>query len=199
MHQRDSPGCKYPADEAVGTRDTRWDSGRVGVGDRPFAWAAVRGGDFTEIAGQPYQRFAQFTPIEECTIVGIANGDVLEGTPGPDVICGRGGLDTMKGMGGEDAFRGERGRQAGRCRGRRLPRRRRRQRHGRLLGLTVCRQCLARRCHGHGRGVRHPGERGDPGRLLRGGCAHRPRRRRRPQGRRWDGYAKGARRGRRPL
>jgi Ca2+-binding RTX toxin-like protein len=67
------------------------------------------GGNFTQIAGQSYERFAQFSEIEDCTIIGTANNDVLEGTSGPDVICGGGGADTLKGLGGNDILRGEKG------------------------------------------------------------------------------------------
>jgi len=67
------------------------------------------GGDFTQIEGQPYQRFAQFQMIEACTITGTANNDVLAGTPGPDVICGAEGNDTINGLGGNDTLRGGKG------------------------------------------------------------------------------------------
>ncbi|HEX2183350.1 MAG TPA: PQQ-binding-like beta-propeller repeat protein [Rubrobacteraceae bacterium] len=72
------------------------------------------GGDFTKIGGIAYQKLAQFSEVEvsevqNCTITGTPNKDVLEGTPGDDVICGGSGPDTIQGMGGNDILRGERG------------------------------------------------------------------------------------------
>lgn len=43
------------------------------------------------------------------TIVGNANANELEGTPGPDVIVGRGGNDDIEGRGGNDVICGNRG------------------------------------------------------------------------------------------
>jgi Ca2+-binding RTX toxin-like protein len=69
------------------------------------------GGDFTQVSGEPRNRFAQFSEAppsgEDCTIIGTPNSDALEGTSGPDVICGMGGADTLKGLGGNDILRGE--------------------------------------------------------------------------------------------
>jgi Ca2+-binding RTX toxin-like protein len=67
------------------------------------------GGDFTQIEGIGHERFASFSEIEDCTISGTANSDLLEGTPGPDVICGAEGNDTIKGLGGNDILRGGKG------------------------------------------------------------------------------------------
>jgi Ca2+-binding RTX toxin-like protein len=69
------------------------------------------GGDFTQVTGQPRDRFAQFSELppsaSDCTIIGTPNNDALSGTSGDDVICGGGGADTIKGLGGNDTLRGE--------------------------------------------------------------------------------------------
>lgn len=67
------------------------------------------GGDFTRIEGRTHERFAQFSEVEDCTIVGTANNDVLEGTQESDVICGAEGNDTIEGLGGNDILRGGKG------------------------------------------------------------------------------------------
>jgi Ca2+-binding RTX toxin-like protein len=71
------------------------------------------GGDFTQVTGQPHDRFAQFSeellPANDCTIVGTSNNDTLDGTSGEDIICGGGGADTIRGLGGNDILRGEGG------------------------------------------------------------------------------------------
>jgi Ca2+-binding RTX toxin-like protein len=71
------------------------------------------GGDFTQVTGQPHDRFAQFSeelpPANDCTISGTSNNDTLDGTSGDDIICGGGGADTIKGLGGNDTLRGEGG------------------------------------------------------------------------------------------
>ena len=71
------------------------------------------GGDFTQVSGQPHNRFAQFSeepPAQaDCTIVGTPNDDALDGTSGDDIICGGGGADTIRGLGGNDTLRGEGG------------------------------------------------------------------------------------------
>ena len=71
------------------------------------------GGDFTQVTGQPRDRFAQFSEESlapsDCAIVGTPGDDVLDGTSGDDIICGGGGNDSIKGMGGNDTLRGEGG------------------------------------------------------------------------------------------
>jgi Ca2+-binding RTX toxin-like protein len=71
------------------------------------------GGDFTQVSGEPRERFARFSeappPASDCTIIGTSNNDVLDGTSGDDTICGGGGADTIRGMGGNDTLRGEGG------------------------------------------------------------------------------------------
>jgi Ca2+-binding RTX toxin-like protein len=69
------------------------------------------GGEFTQVTGQPRQRFAQFSeappPAGDCTIIGTMNNDLLTGTSGEDIICGGGGSDTIRGLAGNDILRGE--------------------------------------------------------------------------------------------
>src|SRR5215204_4734379 len=71
------------------------------------------GGDFTQVTGQPHDRFAQFSeappPANDCTIVGTSGDDVIDGTSGDDIICGGGGSDTIRGFAGNDTLRGEGG------------------------------------------------------------------------------------------
>jgi Ca2+-binding RTX toxin-like protein len=71
------------------------------------------GGDFTQVTGEPHDRFAQFSkeapPASDCTIIGTSNNDVLDGNSGDDIICGGGGADTIRGMDGNDTLRGEGG------------------------------------------------------------------------------------------
>jgi Ca2+-binding RTX toxin-like protein len=69
------------------------------------------GGDFTQVSGEPRNRFAQFSELPpqgaDCTIIGTSGDDLLEGTTGDDIVCGGGGSDTIKGLGGNDILRGE--------------------------------------------------------------------------------------------
>jgi Ca2+-binding RTX toxin-like protein len=71
------------------------------------------GGDFTQVTGQPHDRFAQFSeeppPPIDCTITGTPNDDIIDGTSGVDIICGGGGADTIRGLGGNDTLRGQGG------------------------------------------------------------------------------------------
>jgi Ca2+-binding RTX toxin-like protein len=89
-------------------------SGSLGVwalDHDPLRGFLYAGGDFTQVSGQPRERFVRFSEAppqgEDCTIVGTPNNDVLEGTTGEDVICGGGGADTIRGLGGNDTLRGE--------------------------------------------------------------------------------------------
>jgi Ca2+-binding RTX toxin-like protein len=75
----------------------------------PATGRLYAGGDFTQIGGSTYRRFAQFFDQQACTITGTSSDDVLEGTAEADVICAGAGNDTIKGLGGADIIRGEGG------------------------------------------------------------------------------------------
>jgi Ca2+-binding RTX toxin-like protein len=72
----------------------------------PTSGHLYAGGDFTQIEGAEYRRFAQFSVQPDCTISGTSADDVLTGTAAADVICGRGGNDIVKGLGGNDILTG---------------------------------------------------------------------------------------------
>jgi Ca2+-binding RTX toxin-like protein len=111
----------FAADAATGTI-LPWAPNIPGGGGSLGVWAIDQapsrnrlyvGGDFTQVTGQPRERFAQFSeappPASDCTLTGTPNDDVLDGTSGEDIICGGGGADTIKGLGGNDTLRGEGG------------------------------------------------------------------------------------------
>ena len=75
----------------------------------PTSGRLYAGGDFTQIGGNTYQRFARFSAQPDCTITGTSADDTLTGTTDADVICAGAGNDTVKGLGGNDILAGEGG------------------------------------------------------------------------------------------
>src|SRR5215211_5249274 len=104
--------CDWSSDVCSSDLQVAGDSTNLGVWALEIDPASGRlyaGGDFTQIGGGTYQRFARFSAQADCTITGTSADDILTGTAQADVVCAGAGNDTVKGLGGNDVLNGQGG------------------------------------------------------------------------------------------